>query len=72
MKASLTSAQMLILTWLSEVIDQRALLGLFTQFWFFPCVISLAVLPADINRWAMYALITVLVSYPTRQYTRIL
>ncbi|KAH7375102.1 major facilitator superfamily domain-containing protein [Plectosphaerella cucumerina] len=60
-----TTVNMLILTWLSEVIDQRALLGLFTQFWFFPCVISLAVLPADINRWAMYALITVLLSYPT-------
>ncbi|ROT43792.1 hypothetical protein SODALDRAFT_393324 [Sodiomyces alkalinus F11] len=56
---------MLILTWLSEVLDQRALLGLFTQIWFLPCLVSLSVLPADINRWAMYALITVLLSYPS-------
>lgn len=55
----------MILTYVSEKIGQRAYLGLFTQIWFLPCLISLAVLPVNINKWALYALITVLLSYPT-------
>lgn len=56
---------MLILTYISEKINQRALLGVIVQIWFLPCTIALAVLPADVNRWAMYAVVTVLLSYPT-------
>lgn len=46
-------------------INQRAYVGLFTQLWFFPCVIALAIIPTTTNRWTMFALITVLLSYPT-------
>ncbi|KAI9844265.1 MAG: hypothetical protein M1837_005675 [Sclerophora amabilis] len=60
-----TSINLLILTYVSEKIGQRAYLGLFTQVWFLPCLISLAVLPVSTNKWATYALITVLLSYPT-------
>lgn len=56
---------MLLLTYISEKINQRAFSGLFTQLWFLPCVISLAVLPPSVNRWAAYALVTVLLSYPS-------
>jgi len=57
---------MLLLTFISEKINQRAILGLFTQlFWFLPCLIALAVIPANTSRWGAYALVTVLLSYPT-------
>ncbi|CAI4219767.1 unnamed protein product [Parascedosporium putredinis] len=56
---------MLILTFLSERINQRALMGIFVQVWFLPCIIALAVLPSDVSRWASYAVVTVLLSYPT-------
>ncbi|RSL74053.1 hypothetical protein CEP51_011677 [Fusarium floridanum] len=59
-----TTINMLLITYISGKIGQRALMGLFTQLWFLPCLISLAVLPADMNKWGMYALVTVLLSYP--------
>ncbi|OTB01897.1 hypothetical protein M426DRAFT_265446 [Hypoxylon sp. CI-4A] len=56
---------MMILTYISEVINQRALLGIFTEIWFLPCIVALAILPSDTSRWGTYALITVLLSYPS-------
>ena len=56
---------MLILTWLSEKTGQRAYLGLFNQLWLLPCLVALAVLPATVDRWSSYALILVLLSYPS-------
>ncbi|KAI0378899.1 MFS general substrate transporter [Hypomontagnella monticulosa] len=61
----MTTINMLILTYISEIIDQRALLGLFTEFWYLPCVVALAILPENTSRWGTYALITVLLSHPT-------
>ncbi|CCF38113.1 phthalate transporter, partial [Colletotrichum higginsianum] len=60
-----TTLNMLLLTWFSERINQRALLGGFVQLWLLPCVIALAVIPSDVNRWASYALVIVLLSYPS-------
>ncbi|KAJ4325936.1 hypothetical protein N0V84_003322 [Fusarium piperis] len=59
-----TTINMLLITYISGKVGQRALMGLVTQLWFLPCLISLAVLPADMNKWGMYALVTVLLSYP--------
>ena len=56
--------QMLVSTYISEKINQRALHGLIAQFWFLPCVIALALLPSGASRWASYAVVTVLLSYP--------
>jgi hypothetical protein len=56
---------MLFLTFISERINQRALLGIFVEIWFLPCVIALSLLPSGINRWAAYAVVTVLLSYPS-------
>ncbi|KAH8807508.1 major facilitator superfamily domain-containing protein [Xylogone sp. PMI_703] len=61
-----TTINMLILTYLSETyIKQRAYLGLVAQIWFLPCLIALSVLPTGTNKWGSYALVTVLLSYPT-------
>ena len=56
---------MLLLTYISEKINQRALLGVFVELWLLPCVTALATIPSGINKWASYALVTVLLSYPS-------
>ncbi|EXF81465.1 major facilitator superfamily transporter [Colletotrichum fioriniae PJ7] len=56
---------MLIMTYLSEIWDTRALFGAFTQLWYLPNLIAMAVLPADASPWAQYAVVTVLLSYPS-------
>ncbi|KAK0376120.1 major facilitator superfamily transporter [Colletotrichum limetticola] len=56
---------MLIMTYLSEIWDTRALFGAFTQLWYLPNLIAMAVLPADASPWAHYAVVTVLLSYPS-------
>ncbi|KAL2257847.1 hypothetical protein VTK26DRAFT_9086 [Humicola hyalothermophila] len=61
-----TTVNMLLLTYISERLNQRALPGLFVQLWLLPCVVALAVLPSgENNRWGAYALVTVLLSYPS-------
>lgn len=58
---------MLFITWFSERINQRALCGLWAQIWVMPCLIALAVMPANINKWSQYAIVTTLLSYPYRK-----
>ena len=53
------------MTWISERINQRAYLGIFVQLWFLPCVLAMSVVPNDISKWARFAIVTVLLSYPT-------
>ncbi|KAH7392530.1 major facilitator superfamily domain-containing protein [Pyrenochaeta sp. MPI-SDFR-AT-0127] len=60
-----TTINMLIMTHISEKINQRAYLGMFVQLWFLPCVIAMSVLPDSTSKWARFALVTVLLSYPT-------
>lgn len=57
--------QMLIMTYISERINQRSYLGIFVQLWFLPCVVAMATIPSDVSKWARFALVTVLLSYPT-------
>lgn len=59
---------MLIMTYLSEIWDSRALFGAFTQLWYLPNLVAMAVLPADSSPWIQYAVVTVLLSYPSRMY----
>ncbi|KAI2780470.1 MFS general substrate transporter [Daldinia loculata] len=61
----ISTANMLVLTYLSEVINQRALLGLLVEFWTLPCVVALALLPEHTSRWGSYALVTVLLAHPS-------
>ncbi|KAK2011836.1 major facilitator superfamily transporter [Colletotrichum eremochloae] len=56
---------MLIMTYLSEIWDTRALFGAFTQLWYLPNLVAMAVLPSNSSPWAQYAVVTVLLSYPS-------
>jgi hypothetical protein len=56
---------MLVMTHLSEKINQRSYLGIFVQLWFLPCVIAMSLLPDDSSKWARFAVVTVLLSYPS-------
>ena len=56
---------MLILTYFSEIWNQRAALGAIGQLWMLPNIIALAVLPSNASAWAKYAVTTVLLSMPS-------
>lgn len=57
---------MLILTYTSEKLGQRSYLGIINQLWMLPCLVSLAIIPSKTtDKWSMYALIVVLLSYPS-------
>lgn len=56
---------MLIMTYVSEKINQRAYLGIFAQLWFLPCVVALALVPDNVSKWGRFVAVTVLLSYPT-------
>ena len=54
------------MTYVSEKINQRAYMGIFSQIWFIPCLIALLLLPISTsNPWTTYAILTTLLSYPT-------
>ncbi|KAI2605940.1 MFS general substrate transporter [Hypoxylon fragiforme] len=55
---------MLTLTYLSEVWNERSLMGLFAQVWMLPNLIALVVLPSVASPWVKYAVLTVLLGYP--------
>ena len=57
--------QMLIITFFSEYLNERAGMGALAQLWVLPNVIALATLPETTNPWARYAVLTVLLSYPS-------
>lgn len=58
---------MCIMTYFSTRLNERALFGMLTQFWYLPNLIAMAVLPADASPWAQFAIVTVLLSYPSRK-----
>ncbi|KAL2200842.1 major facilitator superfamily domain-containing protein [Corynascus similis CBS 632.67] len=56
---------LLIITRISEYLNQRALISVWQNIWTLPCIIALRFWPGVIdNAWGTYALITVLLSYP--------
>jgi Major Facilitator Superfamily len=56
---------LLLLTRLSQWLDERALVSMLQAVWTLPCVIALRFWPGVIdNAWGTYALVTVLLSYP--------
>lgn len=59
-------SQMMLMTYVSEKVDQRAYFGIFSQVWMLPCLVALLLKPISAsNPWAIYAILTVLLSYPT-------
>lgn len=56
---------MLGLTYASESWNERAYLGIFGQLWLLPNIISLVAFPDIVSPWAKFAVLTVLLSYPS-------
>jgi hypothetical protein len=58
--------QLLFWTWLSEKINQRMLIGLVSQIWVLPLLISLEVLPKVFpgSNWSKWVLSTLIIGYP--------
>lgn len=56
---------MMIVTFYSERFNERGLIGVLCQFWVLPNMIALAVLPNTSSAWARYAILTVLLSFPS-------
>ena len=55
---------LLIITRVSEVINQRFLVALVSQIWVLPCLIALEVLPASASAWSRWVLVTLLFAEP--------
>lgn len=56
---------LLLVTRLSERLNERSLVAIFQPLWTLPCIIALRFWPGVIDdAWGTYALITVLLSYP--------
>lgn len=59
---------MLALTYASESWNERVYLGIFAQLWLLPNIIALVAFPDIVNPWAKFAVLTVLLSYPSGKY----
>ena len=57
--------QMLLLTYFSEIWNERAFMGVFGQIWVLPNVIALLTLPDKTPAWARFSVLTVLLSFPS-------
>lgn len=62
---------MLILTWASVKWNERAFFGIVTQLWYLPNLIALALLDRNTKHfnWAQFAILTALLSFPSRMFT---
>lgn len=60
----LFAVNLLIVTWVSERLKERAIISSLSNWWILPWLIALVTLPADANPWVRYALLTGLLSYP--------
>jgi hypothetical protein len=55
---------MLIITALSELINNRSFVAMAEDAWLLPCFVALITLPDPIGPWAYFAIATVLLSFP--------
>lgn len=60
----LFAVQLLIISWVSRRIDERAILSSLSAIWMLPWIIALNLLPAGASPWVRYALLTGVLSYP--------
>jgi hypothetical protein len=57
---------MMLMTYVSEKVNQRAYMGVATQLWVLPCVIALLILPLSTeNPWTTYGILVTLLSHPS-------
>lgn len=56
---------LLAITWVSEHVDERALVSMVQGIWSLPCLLALRFWPGTmVDAWGTYALVTVLLSFP--------
>ncbi|KAH8171428.1 major facilitator superfamily protein [Sarocladium implicatum] len=60
----LFAVNLLIISWVSERIKERAIISSLANIWIFPWLVALVAIPASISPWVRYALLTGLLSYP--------
>lgn len=58
---------LITMTYMSELLNQRALWTMFTQIWYFPHLIALITVPFPRSPWVEYAIVTSFLSYPSRE-----
>lgn len=55
---------MLIITAVSELVNNRSIVSMAEDAWLLPCFVALIALPDPIGPWAYFAIATVLLSFP--------
>jgi hypothetical protein len=60
----LFAVNLLIISWVSERIKERAIISSLANIWIFPWLVALVALPASVSPWIRYAMLTGLLSYP--------
>lgn len=63
-QAQLTHLQLLIVSWVSEKVGERALVSSTSNIWILPWLAALVGLGSSASDWVRYALLTGLLSYP--------
>ena len=56
---------MLFATYYSEILNTRAYMGVAAQIWVLPNIIALLAVPTTIGAWPKFAILTILLSYPS-------
>ncbi|KAI4865708.1 major facilitator superfamily transporter [Hypoxylon rubiginosum] len=59
-----SSITMLLITALSELVNNRSFVSMAEDAWLLPCFVALIALPNPISSWAYFAIATVLLSFP--------
>ncbi|KAI1874968.1 uncharacterized protein JN550_002397 [Neoarthrinium moseri] len=60
----LFAVNLLLVTWVSNKANERAIISSLSNIWMLPWLIALVCLPASTSPWVRYALLTGLLSYP--------
>ncbi|KAK5080933.1 hypothetical protein LTR05_008249 [Lithohypha guttulata] len=60
----LYGTNLLIITWFSERVNERAMVASIANWWFLPFLIALVALGTSASNWVRYALLSGLLSYP--------
>jgi hypothetical protein len=60
----LFAGNLLIITWVSKRLGERAIVSSISNIWIFPWLVALVTLPDSASPWTRYALLTGLLSYP--------
>ncbi|KAH6685758.1 major facilitator superfamily transporter [Plectosphaerella plurivora] len=55
---------MLVITAVSELVNNRSIVAMAEDFWLLPCFAALIALPDPISSWSYFAIATVLLSFP--------